>query len=382
MPEQQIKLEAIYDKNINFLIGAGASYGLLPTLALKMKNESQFHTIETLATEIEKSKNNNKSRLNALLFMHYFLTCILPASKLDLAVLSPESKKVIDNYEALLKTILSILNKRKTDKRCNLFTTNYDGCTVLTADKILSEEHIDYVINDGTRGFKTKYLHAKNFNSFIRQTGIFSLHHKDIPQINLIHLHGSVYWTKKNEKIVVDYNNSKLNCLLDETFVKPFSSLLETETTQFSDLEAYADSLNSEFDELAEKFQEKYNSLPIVNPTKWKFHETVFEEHYYQMLRAMSYELEKPNTVFITFGFSFADEHILNLVKRSLSNPSLQLFVCCFDSTEVTLMENKFSGYENVIFISKDDGNLNFEKFNNEIFTLKVSTNNNGGEPQ
>ena len=116
-----------------------------------------------------------------------------------------------------------------------------------------------------------------------------------------------------------------------------------------------------------ETFWAKYELMPIVNPTKWKFHETVYEEHYYQMLRLLSYELEKPNAVLITFGFSFADEHILNLVKRSLSNPRLQVFVCCFNSAEHTLMEQKFKGYRNVKCLVLDDEVMNFTAFNETV---------------
>ena len=122
-----------------------------------------------------------------------------------------------------------------------------------------------------------------------------------------------------------------------------------------------------------EAFQKAYKALPIVNPTKWKFYETVFEEHYYQMLRLLSYELEKPDTVFIAFGFSFADEHILNLVKRSLSNPSLHMYVCCFDDSEKHSMEKRFLGFANVELI-RIDGLLDFSAFNNEVFTTKPTS--------
>src|SRR5260221_8105593 len=86
----------------------------------------------------------------------------------------------------------------------------------------------------------------------------------------------------------------------------------------------------------------------LFRSTKWKFHETVYEEHYYQMLRLLSYELEKPNAVLITFGFSFADEHILNLVMRSLSNPGLQVFVCCHTAQRYEAIREKFKSYRNV----------------------------------
>ena len=105
-----------------------------------------------------------------------------------------------------------------------------------------------------------------------------------------------------------------------------------------------------------------------MNPTKWKFHETVFEEHYYQSLRALSYELEKPNSVFIVFGFSFADEHILSLIKRSLSNPTLKIFICCFSDEQEKNLEEKFKIFENVELI-RTEGDLDFTKFNTEVFS-------------
>src|SRR5699024_5056509 len=78
-------------------------------------------------------------------------------------------------------------------------------------------------------------------------------------------------------------------------------------------------------------FYKEYKGLPIINPTKYKFHETVFEQHYYQQLRSFSYELEKRNSVLIIFGFSFADEHILDIFKRSLSNPNLEVYLISYE---------------------------------------------------
>ena len=71
----------------------------------------------------------------------------------------------------------------------------------------------------------------------------------------------------------------------------------------------------------------------MVNPTKEKFRETVFQQNYYQMIRMLSFELEKKNSVLIVFGFSFADEHIREIVKRSIINPSLKVFVICYDAS-------------------------------------------------
>lgn len=372
-----IKLSEIYDKNINFLIGAGASYGLLPTLELDLKdNEGKWQSIETLATEFDEDNEVDKG---ALLFMHYYKKCIKPAMsfKLEDAIQDPTQNNVIQNYRTFLETLLIVLQKKKNKKRCNVFTTNYDGCFVHVADEVLRSGHIDFKINDGASGFQKRYIRAKNYNNYTYQSGVFERHQVDIPQINLIHVHGSVYWSKEGDSIRVDYDYeaNKLRRLSEHGLddLDSFSAVLEDGTKTTNDLPTPG--IDIALDEVdRDTFLNAYNKLPIVNPTKWKFHETVFEEQYYQMLRLLSYELEKPNSVFITFGFSFADEHILNLIKRSLSNPSLQLFVCCFNKAEHEKMDECFKTNRNVTLIEVGK-NLDFTVFNSEVFTFSPPTN-------
>ena len=86
------------------------------------------------------------------------------------------------------------------------------------------------------------------------------------------------------------------------------------------------------------------------------------------MLRYLSYELEKPHAVLLTFGFSFADEHIRQLVRRSLSNPSLQVYVCCYSVGAKASIEKHFGEFPNVQAIVLDDP-LDFSAFNDQVFT-------------
>lgn len=370
MNEQQFNVSEIYDKNLNFLVGSGASFGLFPTLQLDvMGADGSAQTIETLATQFEKSKEEKKK---ATLFMHYYKKCIEPVLEFDLEASRNDATKkvVIENYEKFIKTILSILKKKKTNdlKMCNLFTTNYDGCIAHVADEIIKSGVEEFVLNDGARGFFRRYLSAKNYSSHVKQSGVFDKYSTQVPQINLIHIHGSAYWKKDEDDIQVDYGPSDSQKIDDSLIpdINSFSAILNDGAKKISDIQEI---------DLTEKqiseFWEKYNRLPIVNPTKWKFHETVFEEHYYQMLRHLSYELEKQNTVLITFGFSFADEHILNLIKRSLGNPSLQVFVSCFNESERISLAKKFEKFKNIAFLTGGGGNLDFSKFNADIFTLK-----------
>lgn len=359
-----ISIGDIYDKDVNFLFGSGASSGLLPTLQLQLRNGDGKYTLEELATKFE---HENDPRLIPL-FMHYYNECIRPAELLTIQIANAtdEGRQVIENYRTFLSTVLEMVKRRKAlDRRCNVFTTNYDGCFPLVADELLKEGNTDFVLNDGARGFTRRILQARNFGSYLCQAGVFGRYQSSIPQINLIHLHGSVYWNKMHEAIQVRYDLSDRPALMDAeevALLQPFSATLANPDATLADLKAPGFT-----DEALKAFWEKYEQAPIVNPTKWKFHETVYEEHYYQMLRLLSYELEKPNAVLITFGFSFADEHILNLVMRSLSNPGLEVFICCFSQNSYEAMRQKFKGNRNVKCVVLEDGVLDFTAFNEKI---------------
>jgi hypothetical protein len=223
-------------------------------------------------------------------------------------------------------------------------------------------------MNDGTQGFKRRYLDAKNFTTVLTQTGVFMQHRHDLPQINLIQLHGSACWRKDGQRIRIDYSGDNSDRVIKSTAfdkIGPYSAAL-------LDPDAKVDTLPTVELTAAEVegFWDHYDKLPIVNPTKWKFHETVFEEHYYQMLRHLSYELERPHTSLITFGFSFADEHVRNLLRRSLSNPTLQIYICCFDEQGKAALEKEFSQCPNVSLITLDSA-LNFNAFNENVFTSR-----------
>lgn len=87
------------------------------------------------------------------------------------------------------------------------------------------------------------------------------------------------------------------------------------------------------------------------------------------MLRLMSYELEKQDSVLVVFGFSFADEHITNLIKRSLGNKSLTMYICCFDIPTTEIMTKLFGSFNNVKLVTRD-AFLDFNLFNSEVFKL------------
>jgi hypothetical protein len=362
----------VYEQNLNFLFGAGASFGFLPTLALKIKDAGGVsYTFETLAKDLDESKKEN---LYALLFMHYYKECVHTGlSRLPRVPLPPQRVEVVDEYKRFLKTLVTALGKQsRKGKKANIYTTNYDSCLEISSDELLSDQSVSCTVNDGSEGFQSRKFHTKNFNNRVIQKGIFDNHDEYLPQINILHAHGSVYWGKCEEGIEVNYGQTNYDITFDEVqteLLSRFGAIVGDEDKSLADLVTF-EAIQNWDDFSADDFWDKYHHIPIVNPTEWKFHETVFEEAYYQILRHLSFELERPNAVLVTFGFSFADEHILHLVQRSLSNPTLTVFISCFNEGEKNEMENKFKGYKNVKYISLDE-DLTFTRFNDLVFTLE-----------
>ena len=77
----------------------------------------------------------------------------------EAAVSTEAGAKTIKNYRTFLTTALEMVSRRKAlDRRCNLFTTNYDACFPLVADELVKEGRTDFVLNDGARGFIKRIL--------------------------------------------------------------------------------------------------------------------------------------------------------------------------------------------------------------------------------
>lgn len=375
---QEIRINDIWQHNVNLLIGSGASFGLFPTLATQMEDES----IETLGKYFE---DENKPQLKSLLFMYYYVNCIEPVISFDIEYtklgadleLEEDINKlsVITNYKTLLKTLKTIASKNKSQKKANIFTTNYDSCFADAYEELLLEEsNLEFSLNDGSKGFRRKFVEARHFDTSEIKHSIFGKNCFSIPQANLVHLHGSAFWTLSNNRIAVNYDDK--DCKFEDNFFDSVKDELEELEAILNNKQATrhafdAITFSDVFSDIEKMFWSTYKKLPIVNPTKWKFHETVFDEHYYQMLRLMSYELEKQDSALIVFGFSFADEHITNLIKRSLGNKSLTMYLCCFDAFTLDTMEELFGNFNNVKLI-KIDGFLDFNAFNNKVFKLPI----------
>lgn len=327
--------------NLNFILGSGAS---MPAINIggNIEKEIQGH--------FNKGEDEKAHRL-----IHSFLTnlqrpnCWMvgnipfpPIKGEDHAKTMANFKNTLGSYSNFIEIIERILNERKTNilpKQANIFTTNYD----LFFEKA-SEKFATIKFNDGFT--RTPNLSGKNlfssqnfFNSLYNNGNLYG-YKVEIPTINLIKIHGSLTWKKEVDSI--HFNAQSIEVAKDESDI-----------SQIQDF-------NSKF--------------AVILPQKGKFREAVIDRTFYDLLRLYANELDKENTLLIAFGFSFEDEHIYDITKRALKNPTLRLMIFAFDETAAQSFEAKFDGYINVDIIAPAEGTvIDFKKLNEILTSLPGS---------
>ena len=361
-------LKDIQGKNLNLLIGAGASVGLVNTLDLSQLGES----FEDLYSD-KQLTSQQRAALDLIWFKSWIQDTLITKEKIDeISAKKSDGRKTFENYKRFVNNLGNFLNREGYDKpkRANIFTTNYDSLFELAFDEVAQDQRMIY-FNDGSRGFLNRYISTENFNLNISHSAMSDNFQRSIPTINLLKIHGSITWDLEDQRIKATINNDIFKEVIiaaDEVInnidLKDFSIIdkLFFHKKKLSDAEEKdsLQSLKSElsmFNEYSQddffanlnetpspkllKFEKDYHKLQVVNPTKDKFRETVFQQNYYQLLRMLSFELEKRDSVLIVFGFSFADEHILEIVRRSIINPYLKVYVICYNENSRRDFENK-----------------------------------------
>lgn len=361
----------LLDKNVNFLFGSGASAPYIPTFMTSLTDAA---TGKKLSFEDLLSGYKYTSAAHShLIYYWYYIKIITKTYVLsDVAPPPPPAPYHFSNVNSSYTTFIHNINdllKRKNNhipRRANIFTTNYDLFFERSINEFQQKHQL--ILNDGGSGIINRTLNISNFHRATMHQGTDDRYSYEIPTVNLIKMHGSVSWKKQHNLISVDYS-----LLAEQSGVSPLyqyafpdsntDNLLSHSTVQaIQNLIIPPDIVIT-----LQNFYNSYQKLAIVNPTKEKFSETVFQQHYYQSLRLLSQELERPQTVLICFGFSFADEHISEIIQRSLSNPELHIYIYAYshDTQFAPFLKNA----NNVTIIRPDEhSKIPFDEFNKRVF--------------
>ena len=299
--------------HVNFLIGSGASYPAIP---------SAGNVEKEIATLFEAGDEEA-----AYLKLYDFLLTIQTHTK---------NEKTASYYSDYLGIVESILGERRTSllpKQATIFTTNYD--------LFIENASIAYSamrLNDGfvrvpSLTGRSEYSSRTFFTTTSSAANLYS-YKVDIPCINLMKIHGSLSWKKDGDDILFSImNTAPLPAIKTAAQVKSF-------------VDQYA----------------------VVLPETRKFHTTLMDNPYYELLRIYANELDREGTLLIAFGFSFGDKHILDVTKRALKNPTLKLVGFAFEDKDRDALLKTFDGYNNVDIIAPGTHvRTDFPRFNDTL---------------
>ena len=294
-------------KNVNFLFGSGTSSPAIPVMKglLKAIRESDLTADEQEVFEqiAEVKKDNIEEILGTLYSQKSFREgigdtdsddmklCLGLINKiegiiydnltpdLDPDTINESCEKVLGYYKLLYS---KITNRNKDLSRINVFTTNNDLFNEIALDNL----NIHYI--NGFSGGLKRYFNPAFFNYTYSKRMDTSLE-KFEPVNNMVYLykiHGSVNWLEDSSNANSYFNIRELT-----------------------------------------EIEEDYNGKAMIYPTPLKQSKSLGSP-YVDLFRELQHKLLEPNSVLFVIGYSFNDEHINDIIYRSLvTNSSLILCV-------------------------------------------------------
>lgn len=306
--------------NIIVLVGAGASvfvrdgkidhrFGktvamLADLINAKLKNDTGVFSLQELSKlckytiPVEINEGDNKCKLNPLFNLEDFLSDLLSFEKY---VSTTDYDKYMHSKDKIFQMIVqntsydydnsclkhavfinTVSQLVRTPSKLTMVTTNYDTLIEDAADSI------EYTVIDGFT-----FTHRPHFDSDMFEWNLV----KEIENIktremeykkniiNLLKLHGSLTW-ERNENGIFRKEKGKVE--------KPI----------------------------------------MIFPSSNKYMQS-YQEPYFELFTKFQELLKRPNTLLITTGFSFADNHISQMIIQAiLHNKSLATLISDFDISQ------------------------------------------------
>lgn len=324
-PEKVARLleRFVQSARLNFLFGSGAS---MPAIQLAGTVEQEIDQ-HLGAKEYEEANIKALTFIEELEYQHGFLP--------DGYTEGDDTDTTLKNYLKFLSSVDRMLFERKNillSRQANIFTTNYDEFFEVAASFLPS-----LVLNDG---FNRRIGHAgfeyapELFFDRIYRSGAVYQHQSEVPTVNLIKVHGSISWKREASRKIL---------------------LGRPETHQLTTIQK-----NNPAEVLT-----ALSKRAVILPNMRKFESTLLDRVYFDLLRLFSNAMEMENALLIVFGFSFADEHILDITRRALRNPTAKVVIFAYSRGSVADFEAKFRAHRNVLVIQPIDGqHIGFSELN------------------
>ena len=311
--------------SLNFILGSGCSFPAIPVLG---------NIEETVRGFRDEGREEEAGR--ALIG---YLKQFAESTSVLLGDADGDHRIVLQGYSTFLAVVSSILSERKSNiapKHACIFTTNYD----LFFEKAYEQYRGSLALSDGfdrrpSVESLAEFTTAEFFKSVSKRGTLYS-YEVQIPSASLLKLHGSLNWYADGNRILCSVRHAK-----------------ELEQ-RIQELEE-----SGQFD----KYSRLLEDLPLIMPVVEKHRDTLLVQVYYDLLRIYANELDKENVLLLAYGVSFDDEHILEITKRSLRNPTLRLVIFSHTEKGVEGYISKYEDHENVDIVYSKESPISFTRF-------------------
>jgi len=280
-------------ENLNFLIGSGCSSHIvdneeksIPTmkeLAYRFFNVyPDFKVQNTVMKEQDLFINNLENMLDYMISVRNVNYIEEIDSDIDSKINTVQSfinRQIRDGMDCnevknIYKNFYMKILRKNRKNPINIFTTNYD----LYNEKALDE--LGFFYNNGFTGTYERKFNPISYNyAFVENMNLNQDVWDTISNFyNLYKIHGSINWINENGTII----EKSINNIEDETV--------------------------------------------MIYPTPLKDRSTLMTP-YSDLMRNMQQSLMKNNSILITLGYSFSDEHINRIILNMLAVPSFRLVI-------------------------------------------------------
>lgn len=216
-------------------------------------------------------------------------------SLIENQIVSASEQKREDAFNKLVLFLMSFASRIGTRDRLNVFTTNYDRLIEAGAD-IAGIHLIDRFVGALSPVFRSSRL---DIDMHYNPPGIRGEPRYLEGVVRYTKLHGSIDWLNVNHNI--------------RRVSFPFGA---------TDIQPYLDAPGLSADP----------SRIMIYPNSAKDRETA-EYPYVELFRDFAAAICRPNSVLVTYGYSFGDEHINRVIRDMLTIPSTHLVIIAFEDS-------------------------------------------------